>query len=150
MDHEVWCPVRHNSRSKTNSERNYGKVDGESLGVVNMILSKQMYLYGAQFEVMLDHKPLVSLYNSNSRDLPVRVAKHRSKLRGFNFKVVWEPGTTSPANYGSHNPSPMDQYAKLEKDQLGIEDEEEDTEIIVNIVEKLYDAVTIYPGCTEE
>ena len=26
MDHEVWHPVSHNSRSKTNSERNYGMV----------------------------------------------------------------------------------------------------------------------------
>ena len=45
MDHEVWHPVSQNSRSKTTSERNYGKVDGESLGVVNGILSKRMYLY---------------------------------------------------------------------------------------------------------
>ena len=76
MDHEVWCPVSHNSRSKTNSERNYGKVDGENLGVVNGILSNRMYTYGTQFEVRVNHEPLVSLYNSNSRDLPVRVAKH--------------------------------------------------------------------------
>ena len=41
MDHEVWHPVSHNSRSKTNSKNNYGKVHGESLGVVNGIQSKQ-------------------------------------------------------------------------------------------------------------
>ena len=74
----------------------------------------------------MDHEPLVSLYNSNSRDLPVRVAKHRSKLRGFNFKVVWEPGTTTPADYSSCNPPPMVQYTKLEKYELEKEDEEED------------------------
>ena len=54
MDHEVWHPVSHNSRSKTKSERNYGKVDGKSLGVVNGILSNRMYLYGTQFEVVVD------------------------------------------------------------------------------------------------
>ena len=98
-------------------------MDGESLVVVIGILSNRMYLYSTQFEVVVDHEPFISLYNSNSRDLPVRVAKHRSKLRGFNFKVVWEPGTTTPANYGSCNPPPMVQYTKLEKDGLGIEDE---------------------------
>ena len=71
------------------------------------------------------------------------MAKHRSKLRGFNFKVVWEPGTTTPANYGSLNPTLMIQYTKLDKDKLGIEDEEEDSEIIVNRVEELTDAVTL-------
>ena len=91
----------------------------------------------------MDHEPLVSLYNSNSKCLPVRVAKDRSKLRGFNFEVVWEPGTTTPADYGSHNPPPMVQYTKLEKDELDIEDEEEDSEIIVNRVKELTDAIIL-------
>ena len=43
MDHEVWCLVSHNSRSKTKSERNYGKVYGESLGVVNGILDASIW-----------------------------------------------------------------------------------------------------------
>ena len=63
------------------------------------------------------------------------MANHISKLRGFNFKVVWEPGITTPANYGSRNPPPMVQFTKLEKDELGIEDEEEDSESIVIRVE---------------
>ena len=37
----------------------------------------------------------------------------------------------------------MVQYTKLETDELGIEDEEEDSEIIVNRVEELTDAVTL-------
>ena len=149
LDQEVWRPVHHNSRAKTECEANYGKVDGESLGVLSGILSNRMYLYGTPFVVVVDHQPLVSLYSSHSRDLPVRVAKHRSKLRGFNFKVKYEPGITTPADYGSRNPPPKKIYSEEEKEDLGVEEENEDAEIIVNHVEELTDAVTL-PILTNE
>ena len=106
VDHPVWRPVHYNSRAKIASELNYGKVDGESLAILSGILSNRTYLYGDKFTVITDHQPLVPLYKSHSRDLPVRVAKHKSKLLGFNFDVVYEAGTRNPADYGSrHHPS---------------------------------------------
>ena len=54
-------------------------------------MNNRTYLYGQSFEVVTDHEPLVALYNSHSRALPVRVAKHISKLGGFDFTVVYEP-----------------------------------------------------------
>jgi len=50
--------------------------------------------------------PLVSMYNSASKTFLMRVAKHTSKLRGFNFSLTYEPGTSIPADYGSRNPPP--------------------------------------------
>ena len=42
-----------------------------------MILSNVMYLYGTTFTVVVDHEPLVLMYNSHSRTNPVMVEKHR-------------------------------------------------------------------------
>ena len=42
MDHPVWRPVHHTSRAKTPAEMNYGKVDGESLGVLTGIKSNKI------------------------------------------------------------------------------------------------------------
>ena len=81
-------------------------------------------MYGTQFEVVVDHEPLVSMYNGK-KELPARVAKHVSKLRGFNFKVVYQPGSKNPADYGSRHPSRLAQYSKEERDELGIEDVED-------------------------
>ena len=61
----------------TKAEANYGKLDGESLGVASMIQINKMYLYGTEFEVVTDHQPLCALYNSTYRNLPTR---HLSKL----------------------------------------------------------------------
>ena len=70
VDHSVWRSVCYNSRAKIESELNYGKVDGESLAILSGVLSNKMYLYGPSFEVVTDHLPLVSLYNSHSKSLP--------------------------------------------------------------------------------
>ena len=99
VDHPIWRPVNHSSRAKTAAEMNYGKVDGESLGILARIGSNKMYLYGRLFQVVVDHEPLCNLYNQHSREVTVRVAKHKSKLLAFNFEVIYKPGATNPCDY---------------------------------------------------
>lgn len=83
------------SRAKTMAELNYGKVDEESLKILSGIKEHHMHLYGTRFTCMVDHELLVPLYNSHYRELPARVARHKSKLIGFDFEVVYESGTTT-------------------------------------------------------
>ena len=105
----------------------------------------KMYLYGTNFEVITDHAPLVPLYKSSSKLLPVRIEKHKSKLRAFSFVVKYEPGSTNPSDYGSRHPPAGREYTKQQKDELGIEEVEEDMEILVNRIvnENIPDAVTL-------
>ena len=108
-------------------------------------MTNSRYLYGTSFEVVTDDEPLVPLYNNPSRPAPVRVERHRSKLRQFDFKLVYEPGTTSPCDFGSRHPPPVRRYMALEREELGIEEEEEDGEIWINRVveDNVPDAVTL-------
>ena len=119
-------------------------MEGESLGVLFGILSNRMYLYGTEFEVVVDHRPLVSLYNSPNRPAPVRVDRHRSKLLAFRFKVVYSPGHQNPSDYASRNPR-KDNQGEATAKELGIEGEEEDAEFAVNRVleEDLPGAITM-------
>ena len=143
MDHPVWRPVNHTSRAKTQAEMNYGKVDGESLGVLSGIKSNKMYLYGKPFQVVVDHEPLCNLYNNHSREVTVRVAKHKSKLLAFDFDVIYKLGATNPCDYASRRPPPQRSYTVEEKEELGVEEEEEDREILLCRMEELTDAVTL-------
>ena len=59
IDHPVWKRMNHMSWTKTASKQTYGKVDGESLGVLSGIKSNNIYLYGIPFTVVVDHEPLV-------------------------------------------------------------------------------------------
>ena len=128
QEHEVpeimekaWRPVNHTSRALTSAEQGYSKVEGESLAVYSQIMTNRRYLYGTKFVVIVDHEPLVTLYNTKGSPLPVRVAKHISKLRGFNFTVKYEPGKTTPCDYGSRHPPPSRKYSKQEKEEYGVE-----------------------------
>ena len=79
-------------------------------------------MYGTNFEVVTDHKPLVPLYNFPSRPAPTRVERHRGKLRQFSFEVKYEPGSTSPADYGSRNPR---KYSDCDNETMKNEKDEE-------------------------
>ena len=140
-----WRMVTHKSRSLTKAEQNYGKIEGESLGVLWGIKIHSMYLHGIKFEVIVDHLPLLAFYNNNNRPAPTRVERHRSKLRSFRFNMKYEPGKTTPCDYGSRHPDVLAKVTSEEKDNMGIEEEEEDCEIHVRrVVENsLPDAVTM-------
>ena len=71
QDHELpdtmekaWRPVNHTSRALTTTEQGYSKVEGESLAVYSQIMTNRRYLYGTEFVVVVDHEPLVTLYNN--------------------------------------------------------------------------------------
>ena len=64
------------------------------------------------------------------------VERHRSKLRHFPFDLQYEPGYTSPCDNASIKPPPKTHFSKEEKEELGVDDEEEDKEIRVNRVEE--------------
>ena len=115
------------------------------MAILSGMCSNKMYLNGTHFKVITDHAPLVSMYNSPSKPLPVRIGKHQSKLQAFSFLVRHEAGRTNPADYASRHPSPDQQYSKVEKDELGVEELEKDMEIMVNRIvnESIPDAVTL-------
>ena len=127
-------PVIHHSRALTKAEMGYGKIEGESLSILAGVKINSTYLYGTKFEVVTDHEPLVPLYNSPTRPAPVRVERHRSKLRSFRFTTIHHPGKTIPCDYASRHPPPVRSYTSQEKEDLGVEEEEEDAEIQIGRV----------------
>ena len=147
IDHPVWRPVAYASRTKTTAELNYGKVDGESLALLFGIKVFKMYLYGIQFEVVVDHKPLLALYNGHSKDRPARVERHISKLGSFDFEVTYEPGVTNPSDYPSRHPFTKvmeEAITSKQKEELSLQTQEEETEIVIRRCEEMIEAVT-YP-----
>ena len=109
------------------SKLRYGKVEGESLAVLYEIRSNKMYLNGTPFEAVVDHKPLLPLFNKVTRPKQARVDRHRMKLAAFDFEVVYEPGNTNPCDYGSRHPpaAPRGQDESTRQEQR----EEVDTEV---------------------
>ena len=139
---EQWRPVAHTARAWTEAERRYSQIEKESNALLTGIISNRTYLMGVKFEAVVDHKPLVPLYNSPGRPKQMRVDRHRMKLAGYDFEVVHMSGSQIPCDYGSRGgcPEPKE-YSREEKEKYGVED---DDEIYVNRVveEQLPIAIT--------
>ena len=137
-----WRPVAHTARAWTDAERRYSQIEKESNALLTGIASNKMYLLGVPFEAVVDHKPLVPLYNNPRRPKQMRIDRHRMKLAAYNFKVIHMAGAKIPCDYGSRMGCPKKkEYSEQEKAELEVED---DKEIFVNRVmeEQLPDAVT--------
>ena len=137
-----WRPVTHTSRAWTETEKRYSQIEKESNALLTGIISNKMYLLGRQFEAVVDHKPLLPLYNSPRRPNQMRVDRHRMKLAAYDFTVSHVPGDKIPCDYGSRAGCPRNnKFSEQERERLGVED---DLEIYVNRVveEQLPPAVT--------
>jgi transposase InsO family protein len=139
---EQWRPVAHTARAWTPAEKRYSQIEKESNAMHSGIISNKTYLLGTEFEAVVDHKPLLTLFNSPGRPKQMRVDRHRMKLAAYNFTVVHMAGTQIPCDYGSRRGCPeAKKYNESEKDQYGVE---EDDEIYVNrlVDEQLPTAIT--------
>jgi hypothetical protein len=54
-------PVAFASRTMSKTERNYGQIDREALPVIYAVKHFHQYVYGREFRIITDHRPLLGL-----------------------------------------------------------------------------------------
>ena len=62
-----------------------------------------LYLYGTQFKLYTDHKPLEFIYSPKGKP-PLRIERWALRLQPYRFKVIHMPGKTNPADVVSRLP----------------------------------------------
>ena len=67
---------------------------------------EHLYVYGAQFSVNTDHKPLIGIF-SNHKQATARTERWKLRLMPYYCKLVYRPGrdAENPADYMSRHPS---------------------------------------------
>uniref|UniRef100_A0A5S6QM96 RNA-directed DNA polymerase n=1 Tax=Trichuris muris TaxID=70415 RepID=A0A5S6QM96_TRIMR len=101
-------PIAFASRLLTDVERRYSTIDKEALAIVFGITKFAQYLYGRQFTLRTDHKPLERIFGSH-RELP-KVATNRLTrwaliLGTYNYTVEYTPADrNAPADALSRLP----------------------------------------------
>ncbi|KAG6453944.1 hypothetical protein O3G_MSEX008407 [Manduca sexta] len=83
-------PIAYASRPLNKAEKNYPTIQKELLAIVWSVKYFRPYLYGREFTIMTDHKPLVYLFGM--KDPSSRLLKFRLILEEFNFKIVYVRG----------------------------------------------------------
>ncbi|GFX45009.1 transposon Tf2-8 polyprotein [Trichonephila clavipes] len=84
-------PAMFASRSLTKTERNYSQMDKEALSIVWGVKRFYQYLFGRHFDLVTDHKPLVSIFAPN-RSLPclsIRMVHYALFLQAFSYTIKY-------------------------------------------------------------
>ena len=86
--------ICYTSRALTKTEQNYQNLQQEALGTIWGMEKFHYFLYGKEFTLEINQKPLVSIYKKHMIDISPRV--QRLIVRSFpylSFKVVYRKGT---------------------------------------------------------
>lgn len=92
-----WRAVSYASRNLTEVERRYAQTEKEALALVWACERMNLYVYGREFELETDHKPLECIFSRTSKP-SARIERWVLRLQCYNYRVVYRPGKTNIAD----------------------------------------------------
>ena len=88
-------PIAFVSRMLTKAERNYSKIEKEGLAIVYTVNKFHQYVYGRQFTILTNHKPLVGIL-FEGKGIPLmtaaRIQRWAILLSAYNYLLQYRPG----------------------------------------------------------
>uniref|UniRef100_A0A3P9MCB8 Gypsy retrotransposon integrase-like protein 1 n=1 Tax=Oryzias latipes TaxID=8090 RepID=A0A3P9MCB8_ORYLA len=90
-------PVYYASRALSDVERRYSQTEKEALAIVWACEKFHVFLYGKDFVLVTDHKPLETIYSPKSKP-PARIERWALRLQPYSFKVLYKPGPQNSAD----------------------------------------------------
>ncbi|XP_064470040.1 uncharacterized protein K02A2.6-like [Ornithodoros turicata] len=88
-------PIAFRSRTLTAAEQNYSHLEKEALALVFGVTRFRDYLWGRQFILRTDHKPLVGLFKEGkaiSSTAASRIQRWALTLSAYNYQIEYKPG----------------------------------------------------------
>ena len=93
------------SRALTTTEQRYSQIEREGLAVVWACEHLHIYLYGTNFKIFTDHRPLLSLFTRWQSKPSTRLQGWSLRLQPYKFELCFKPGKNYPADYLSRHVS---------------------------------------------
>lgn len=82
-------PIQYFSKTLGPAQINYSVTHKELLSIIMAIEEFRHYLYGREFVVITDHKPLTALFKQNVNG---RLQRWKWNLKEYDFKIIHVPG----------------------------------------------------------
>ena len=100
--------ISYASRALSDVESRYSQTEREMLAIVWALEHFHLYLYGSEFTIMTDHKPLLGIFNSH-KPTSARIDRWKLRLMPYNCHLVYRPGkdAENPADFMSRHPNPQ-------------------------------------------
>ena len=108
----------YSSRALRETEQRCSQLEKECLSILHGFENFSIYLIGCHFDVLTDHKPLVSLLTNPKSTIPLRIERWCLRLHGYNFTIRHIKGTLNLADYCSrHTSTDADSVASIVTDE---------------------------------
>lgn len=88
---QVGKVIGYASRALSNVESRYSQTEREMLIIVWALEHFHLYLYGSEFTIMTDPKPLLGIFN-NHNPTSARMDRWKLWLMPYNCHLVYRPG----------------------------------------------------------
>ena len=92
------------SRALSTAERNYAVIEREGLIVIFGVSKFHKYIYGREFTIITDYKPLLGLFKEDLAISPTgsaRVQRWALVLASYHYQLVYKPGSKIPVQMDS-------------------------------------------------
>lgn len=109
-------PIYYASRSLSDVERRYSQTEKEALALVWSCERFHQYIFGMEFLLETDHKPLEFIYSKRSKP-SLRIERWVLRLQSYHFKVKYRPGSQNIADPLSRLVKQNEQ-SKTHKDEI--------------------------------
>ena len=96
--------ISYASRALSPVESRYSQTDIEGLALVWGVEHFRLFLLGADFDIITDHKALEAIFNNPRSKPPARIERWIMRLQPYNFHVIYKTGSTNEADYLSRHP----------------------------------------------
>lgn len=85
------------NRSLTDVEKRYAQTEKEALALVWAVERFHYYLFGREFELITDHKPLEVIFGPKSKPC-ARIERWVLRLQSYKYVVIYKPGKSNIAD----------------------------------------------------
>ena len=98
--------ISYASRALSDVESRYSQTEREMLAVVWAAEHFHLYLYGSEFTIATDHKPLLGIFDSH-KPTSARIDRWKLRLMPYSCQLVYRPGrdAENPADFMSRHPN---------------------------------------------
>ena len=97
--------ISYASKALSSVERHNSQIEREALAITWGCHHFRMYLLGSHFKVIIDHKPLLPIFNrpTSESQASATIDNWCLKLQSFDFEVFYSRGDQNPADYISRH-----------------------------------------------